>query len=138
MGGGLQSDATWAVHSINVVISGAPISGVSGDANVNIFPTRFSGTGGFGAVNFFDPLEGNILYMMVETFSNSDATGFEIQLRRNGASTVAKITFAPNEVARKALILNIPYLPQEFMNWRYIKPQNFSIVSFNLFLAGKL
>jgi len=138
MGGGLLADATWAVHSSLQSVSGAPITGIQGDSNVNIFPTRLQGQGGFGAVNVFDPLEGNILYFMVETFSNTDNTGFEVEVRRNGVSTVAKISFGPSEVARKALILNIPYLPPEFMTWRVTKPQNVSIVFYQLFLAGKL
>jgi len=138
MGGGLLADGTWAVHSTLLAASGAPITGIQGDSNINIFPTRLLGLGGFGMVNLFDPLEGNVLYFLCETFSNNDSIGFEVELRRNGASTVAKISFAPNEVARKALILNVPFLPQEFMQWRIIKPQTGSLIFYNLFLAGKL
>lgn len=140
MAGGLLSDATWAVHSVLLASSGAPKTGILGDSNVNIFPIRQAdaSTANVGHVNFFSPLEGNILYFLVETFSNTDSIGFEVSLRRNGTSDAAKISFAPNEVARKALILNIPYLDQEFMQWRIFKPQNFSIVFYQIFLAGKL
>ena len=135
---GLTSRATWAVHSTNTVLSGAPKVGVTGDSDIAIFPHRVSPLGGFGYVNFYDPLEGNVLYMMCDVRSNSDNVGFEIQLRRNGSSTVATIAYAPLETGRKALILNQPYLFQDFMQVRFVKPQNFSIVSFFYFFAGKL
>ncbi len=140
MGGGLLADATWAVHTTLLVVSGAPKTGITGDSNVNIFPIRQAqaSTANVGHTNFFSPLEGNLLYFAVETFSNTDTIGFEVSVRRNGVSDTAKISFGPSEVARKALILNIPYLDNEFMQWRILKPQNFSIVFYNLFLAGKL
>jgi len=139
MGTGLLKQATWAVHSTIIAVSGAPITGVSGDTWLGIFPQRVS-TGSLpnGSVNVFDPLEGNVLYMLVDVISNTDSIGFSVELRRNNLTSPAKITFDPLEVGRKALILNIPYTPQEFMQYRIIKPQNFSIVFFNVFFGGKL
>ncbi len=139
MGTGLLSQGTWAIHGSQDVTSGAPKGGPSADSWIGMFPTRGLGVApANGGVNLFDPLEGNVLYMLVQTFTNSDNIGFEVQLRRNAVSTSASIKFDPNEVARKALLLNIPYGVNEFMQYRIIKPQNFSIVRWSIFFAGKL
>jgi len=138
MGGGLLSDGTWAIHSVATSVSGAPITGVDGDTWVGMFPQRISLTNPMGSVNVFDPLEGRVLYMLVDVLTNNDSIGFSIELRRNALTSPAKILFDPDEVGRKALLLNIPYLTQEFMQYRIIKPQNFSIVNFTVFFAGKL
>ena len=136
MGTGLLSQATWAIHTILDNSSGAP---KVLDSAVMMFPQRGAGPAGQpGSTNFFDPLEGRILYFMVEVFSNSDNIGFDVELRRNAVSTSAKIEFGPQETGRKALLLNIPYLPGEFLQYRIIKPSNFSILFFQCFFAGKL
>ncbi len=139
MGTGLLKQATWAIHGNQDVISGGPIP-PNGDSAILMFPQRGIGPGGAvpGSVNLFDPLEGKVLYMMVDVTSNSDNIGFEVQLRRNAVSTAATIKFDPLETGRKALLLNIPFLVNEFMQWRIVKPQNFSIVSFTVFWAGTL
>jgi len=136
MGTGLLSQGTWAIHGTLDTISGSPIP-PNGDSWIGMFPQRGLSPAP-GSVNFFSPLEGKVLYMMIEVFSNSDNIGFEVELRRNAVSAAAKISFAPLETGRKALLLNIPFLDQEFMQWRIIKPQNFSIVTFQPFFAGKL
>lgn len=139
MGTGLLSPATWATHTILQVSSGAPKGGASADSWIGLFPQRGVNAPGIpGSVNFFDPLEGRILYFMVEVFSNTDVLGFEVELRRNAVSTTANISFGPSETGRKALLLNIPYLQGEFLQYRIIKPQNFSIIFFQCFFAGKL
>ncbi len=139
MGTGLLSQGTWAIHTILQASSGAPKGGASADSSIMMFPQRGVNSPGIpGSVNFFDPLEGRILYFMVEVFSNTDVIGFDVELRRNAVSTSAKIEFGPSEIGRKALLLNIPYLPGEFIQYRIIKPQNFSIIFFQCFFAGKL
>ena len=95
MGTGLLSQATWAIHTILDNSSGAP---KVQDSAVMMFPQRAAGPAGQpGSTNFFDPLEGRILYFMVEVFSNTDNIGFDVELRRNAVSSSAKIEFGPQE-----------------------------------------
>ena len=136
MGTGLLAKPTWGVQVQPTVVSGAPITGTDGDTYVDMFPLRLLNQGGAGSVNMFS-ISGRVLYLMCQVFSNNDNGNFAIQLVRNGIPLPVATIFDPNETGRKALLLNIPFGANDRMQYRIIKPGNFSIVSFTLFVAGR-
>ena len=74
-----------------------------------------------------------------ETKTNSEANGFELQIRRNdGTTPIAELVWGDDEVSRKSLLLNIPMVVGDFFKLQVIKPTNNSIVNYSYMIAGSL